>query len=170
MSLHHADIWKAIDRLAERHGLSPSALARLAGLSPTVFNPSKRISAQRKRWPSTESIAQILQATNTSLDDFVGLTMLVAYRHTLPLLAFSSASKDGFFDERGYPTGMGWKEIRFPGLEDPHAFALEMNDQGMEPLYRQGDCLILSPLERARQGDRIVLKMKNKDILALRGF
>ena len=41
--------------LAERHGLSPSGLARKAGLSPTVFNPSKRLSRKRKRWPSTEN-------------------------------------------------------------------------------------------------------------------
>jgi phage repressor protein C with HTH and peptisase S24 domain len=62
--LHHADIWRAIDRLAERHGLSASGLARKAGLSATLFNPSKRINGKRKRWPSTESIDMVVFLTS----------------------------------------------------------------------------------------------------------
>ncbi len=40
----HSNVWKALDRLAAEAGLSPSALARRAGLDPTTFNPSKRVS------------------------------------------------------------------------------------------------------------------------------
>lgn len=72
--LTHAQIWKAVDALAERHGLSASGLAKLAGLDPTSFNKSKRGSESGKlRWPSTESISKILAATGTSLADFVAL-------------------------------------------------------------------------------------------------
>ena len=54
--LTHAQIWHAIDSLAERYGLSASGLARKAGLDPTTFNVSKRQSVDgRLRWPSTES-------------------------------------------------------------------------------------------------------------------
>ena len=41
--LTHDQIWTALDRLAERGGLSPSGLARRSGLDPTTFNKSKRI-------------------------------------------------------------------------------------------------------------------------------
>ena len=41
--LTHAQVWSAIDRLAARAGLSASGLARRAGLDPTTFNKSKRI-------------------------------------------------------------------------------------------------------------------------------
>ena len=41
--LTHADIWNAVDRLAARAGLSASGLAKKAGLDPTTFNKSKRI-------------------------------------------------------------------------------------------------------------------------------
>src|SRR5262245_51339617 len=72
--LTHEWIWRAIDTLAERGGLSPSALARLAGLDPTTFNRSKRLTPEgRPRWPSTESIAKVLQATGTTLDEFAAL-------------------------------------------------------------------------------------------------
>ncbi len=63
--LTHGQIWTALDRLAERAGLSPSGLARAPGLDPTTFNKSKRITADgRERWPSTESVAKALAATN----------------------------------------------------------------------------------------------------------
>ena len=72
--IKHEDIWKAIDRLAEEHGYSPSGLARKAGLDPTSFNKSKRFSPEDKpRWPSTESIAKILAVTGTTMCDFAAL-------------------------------------------------------------------------------------------------
>ena len=71
----HEEIWRAIERLAERNGLSTSGLAKKAGLDATTFNRSKRISPEGKpRWPSTESLARILAATDTAMDQF--LTML----------------------------------------------------------------------------------------------
>lgn len=71
--LRHADIWRAIDALASSHGMTASGLARRAGLDPTTFNKSKRITRDGKpRWPSTESVSKILQATESSLDEFTG--------------------------------------------------------------------------------------------------
>lgn len=68
----HSEIWNAIDRLAQDNGYSPSGLAKKAGLDPTTFNKSKRVSADGKpRWPSTESISKILTVTNTKLADFL---------------------------------------------------------------------------------------------------
>jgi phage repressor protein C with HTH and peptisase S24 domain len=72
--LTHAHIWRAIDALAARQGLTASGLARQAGLDPTSFNKSKRGDAGGKlRWPSTESIAKILAATGVTLQEFVAL-------------------------------------------------------------------------------------------------
>ena len=73
-TLTHGQIWTALDRLAERAGLSPSGLAKRSGLDPTTFNKSKRITADgRERWPSTESVSKALAATNSSIDTFVQL-------------------------------------------------------------------------------------------------
>jgi phage repressor protein C with HTH and peptisase S24 domain len=69
--LTYVDIWRAIDRLAHAHGLTPSGLARRSKLDPTTFNKSKRVSRDGKyRWPSTESIAKILAATGADLAEF----------------------------------------------------------------------------------------------------
>ena len=57
--MRHTDIWKAVDALAERNGLSASGLARRAGLDPTAFNKSKRANADGSpRWLSTESLSK----------------------------------------------------------------------------------------------------------------
>ena len=72
--LTHQGIWQAIDRLAAKYGYSPSGLAKRAGLDPTTFNKSKRISREGKaRWPSTESIAKIINATGASIGEFIAL-------------------------------------------------------------------------------------------------
>jgi hypothetical protein len=46
MPLSHAKLWKAVDNLARREGLSPSGLAKRAGLDAPGDPP-------RPRWPST---------------------------------------------------------------------------------------------------------------------
>ena len=70
----HKEIWQAIDDLAQRHGYSASGLAKAAGLDPTTFNKSKRISADGKpRWPSTESISKILAVTGENMAEFLRL-------------------------------------------------------------------------------------------------
>jgi len=72
--LTHEQIWSALDRLAARASLSPSGLARRAGLDPTTFNKSKRVTADgRERWPSTESVAKALTAADASIATFVEL-------------------------------------------------------------------------------------------------
>jgi phage repressor protein C with HTH and peptisase S24 domain len=109
--LSHARIWSAIDRLAERHNLTTSGLARRAGLDPTTFNKSKRTSSDgRPRWPSTESLAKVLDATQTPMDAFLLLieqTTVTRYPRSVPLLGQAQAGRGGFFDDGGYPAGQG---------------------------------------------------------------
>lgn len=78
----HKDIWSAIDLLAKNAQLTPSGLARRAGLDPTAFNKSKRFAADgRPRWPSTESLAKILEVTST---DIVTFAQLLAHQKANP--------------------------------------------------------------------------------------
>src|SRR5438132_7009293 len=111
--LTHSQVWTALDRLAERAGMSPSGLAKRSGLDPTTFNKSKRIAADgRERWPSTESIAKALAATNSSIDTFVQLIGDgVRSVQSVPLLGLAQAGAGGYFDDSGFPSGKGWDEI-----------------------------------------------------------
>jgi len=162
----HADIWRAIDRLAEKNGFSASGLALKAGLSATVFNPSKRAGKDRKRWPSTESIAAILAATGASFDDFIALMHDgVAPRSALPLLPEGDVAEADRFDEEGKPVGAGWDEMPVPASGDARAFAIEVTGKNFEPVYREGDRLIISPAEKPRRGDRVAVRTKKGEII-----
>src|SRR5258708_30528779 len=100
--LTHGQIWTALDRLAERSGLSPSGLAKRSGLDPTTFNKSKRVTPDgRERWPSTESVSKALAATNSSIDTFVQLIGDTPRTlQSLPLLGSAQASARGDLEHR----------------------------------------------------------------------
>jgi phage repressor protein C with HTH and peptisase S24 domain len=157
--------------------VSVSALARLAGLDPTAFNVSKRVSKDgRERWPSTESIAKILEATGESFDSFLSGTgaflqmgggLSEPPRHsTVPLVGLAQAGAGGFFDSAGFPAGQGWDEIALPSPDDTGIYALEISGDSMEPLYREGDRIVVSPTEQVRRGDRVVVKTRDGEVMA----
>jgi phage repressor protein C with HTH and peptisase S24 domain len=72
--LTHERIWAAIDQLAAAAGLSTRDLARRAGLDPSTFHRSRRMTeGGRASWPSIPSVAKALTATNASMETFVAL-------------------------------------------------------------------------------------------------
>ncbi|MHB1303890.1 MAG: S24 family peptidase [Acidiphilium sp.] len=184
--MRHEDIWRAIDTLAAERGLSTSGLARSAGLDPTSFNPSKRRTPDgRARWPSTESISKILAASGAGLDTFAALVggerALPAARgrargarprpRQVPLIGFAQAGKEGFFDDGGYPAGGGWDQVTLPRVDalladDPYAFGLAIHGRSMEPVYREGDVIVVSPAAPVRTGDRVVARTGDGEVMA----
>ena len=171
--LSHRAIWDGIDALARRHGHSVSALAKLAGLDATAFNVSKRVSKDgRERWPSTESISKILEATGEGFDTFLGGTGAFLQMadprplRTVPLLGLAQAGSGGFFDSAGFPAGQGWDEVALPTPGDGGIYALEVQGDSMEPLYREGDRIVVSPTEQVRRGDRVVVKTRDGEVMA----
>jgi phage repressor protein C with HTH and peptisase S24 domain len=166
-TLTHDQIWTALDRLAERAGLSASGLAKRSGLDPTTFNKSKRITADgRERWPSTESISKALSATNSSIDNFVQLIGDNArMMQSVPLLGFAQAAASGHFDEGGFPAGKGWEDAALPAINDEHAYALEISGDQMRPAYRDGDVIVVSPGTPIRRGDRVLVKTKAGELI-----
>jgi phage repressor protein C with HTH and peptisase S24 domain len=164
----HADIWAAIDRLAETNGLSASGLAKRAGLDATTFNKSKRVMLDgRERWPSTESVAKALNATGTSFGEFVSLVGGTRMStRPLPILGFAQAGAGGYFDAGGLPAGSGWDEVSFPDIPDEAIYALEIQGDSMLPVYRDGDRIVISPTAPIRRGDRVVVQTAEGEIMA----
>lgn len=172
--LTHHDIWDAIDRLAHDHGLTPSGLARAAGLDPTTFNKSKRGGADGKpRWPSTESLAKVLEATSATFHTLVSYIPSAA-----PQQAAAVLSGAGACDQRGNQalplvmladvvaavdrSGVLRPEIGadpqtdrlvFPALFEDTCFAIELADEQGLPLYRAGDRLLVAPVRIPTGGE-----------------
>jgi phage repressor protein C with HTH and peptisase S24 domain len=165
--LTHEQIWTALERLAERAGLSASGLARKSGLDPTTFNKSKRVTADgRERWPSSESIAKALAATSSSVDSFVQLIGDGPRQApSVPLLGLAQAASEDAFDDAGFPAGASYGEMLLPSADDEHAYALEISGDAMRPAYRDGDIIVVSPSTAIRRGDRVVVKTLNGEIL-----
>lgn len=174
--LSHDRVWAAIDALAERYSLSASGLAKRAGLDSTAFNKSKRLSSDgRPRWPSTESLAKIIEATGASLDEFTGLiegraatshAAALARTRSVPLLGFAQAGAGGYFDDAGFPAGQGWDLVELPAQSTENSYALQVQGDSMLPLYRNGDVLIVEPGAITRKGDRVVVKTTAGEVMA----
>ena len=169
----HDDMWRAIDRLAAGFGYSPSGLAKKAGLDPTTFNKSKRVSSDGKpRWPSTESLSKILAVTGATMSDFIALIGMnaddTANHATIPMMNAALAGKNGHFDSDGHPAGNSWDEYAFPAaaaLRDKYIYALEINGDALAPVYREGDLLVVSPEANIRRGDRVVVRTAKGEII-----
>ena len=174
--LSHDRVWAAIDALAERYSLSASGLAKRAGLDSTAFNKSKRQSSDgRPRWPSTESLAKIIEATGATLNEFMALVenrtpaMTGSGRSSqkaVPLVGFSQAGAGGYFDDAGFPVGQGWDLVELPAQSTDTAYALKVQGDSMLPLYRNGDVLIVEPGAVVRRGDRVVVKTGSGEVMA----
>jgi phage repressor protein C with HTH and peptisase S24 domain len=171
--LQHADVWRGIDRLAAKNGLSASGLARRAGLDPTAFNPSKRTTREgRSRWPSTESIAKVLAVTGETFGGFVSLTGAVGTAsdqatgklngrvtigRSIPVISFAKLKSETCFDNSGQPVGKSWGRVIAPAIGDKDVFAVEMSGSEFDPVYRDGDLLVASRDSEVRRADRVLI-------------
>ena len=168
--LTHKQIWDGIDQLAARNGLSASGLAKRAGLDPTTFNKSKRTTKQGKpRWPSTESLSKILDATGTGVRDFVELmTNGVPNRRAterLKCLSLSQVEQGTGLDTAGFPVAGRSDEVDFPALEDEHAFIVEFDRDLAPPFLRAGDQAVIAPSSGIRRGDRVLGRLRSGEVV-----
>jgi phage repressor protein C with HTH and peptisase S24 domain len=84
----------------------------------------------------------------------------------VPLIGFAQAGGEGFFDDGGYPVGGGWDEVSLPEIADPNAYALEISGDSMDPVFRDGDFVIVSPAAPIRRGDRVVVRTVEGEVMA----
>lgn len=162
--MQHQDIWRGLDALAARHGLSASGLARRAGLDPTAFNRSKRMGRDgRPRWPSTESVARALEAVGAGLGDLVAL-IEPAPAVSLPALPMAEAG-DAFTAD-GAPRPGAWGAVRLPCPAAPGAFILVIDDERMSPVLVPGQKVLVEPGPGAQAGSRVVARLTSGRLIA----
>jgi len=93
----------------------------------------------------------------------------ISNKISIPVIGFAQAGAKGFIEEEGYPKGESWNEVNFPEFdvnEDEDIYALQINGDSMEPLYRKGDVLVVSPRAKTRVGDRVVIKTTDGEVMA----
>ncbi len=161
--MQYEQIWDAIDKLAKQNGLSLSGLAKKSGLDPTIFNKSKRLRHDgKKRWPSLESLNKILTTCHTDFADFYLLAENKPIRQprTLPYIVLSSLSQPDFdrFDTTV------WEKIDSPCFSE-NTYLVNLDSRSYEPLYNFGSTLVLEKRSEIRQKDRILILLKNGDVM-----
>ncbi|MFT9025658.1 helix-turn-helix transcriptional regulator [Acetobacter indonesiensis] len=159
------ELWQALDALALERGLTPSGLARAAGLDATTFNPSRRVGADGAlRWPAMSSLLRALAVLQTPLGVFatqleggLGMTEGLQTARRTRSLPLSRLKGYGLFDFSGHPTGMEWEDAILPGAVPQGAYAVRVDTDRLEPVMRDGSSLIVMPDLHLRWSDRVVM-------------
>lgn len=63
-------LWRAVDEIAMRLGISVSRLSINAGLDASALNKSKRCKKRGQHWLSVESLSRILDTAKISVAEF----------------------------------------------------------------------------------------------------
>ena len=63
------------------------------------------------------------------------------------------------YDDMGYPPGGADDYVRCCDLHDPHAFAVRVVGDSMEPKYKQGDIIVFAPSRSVANGDDCFVRM-----------
>ena len=63
----------------------------------------------------------------------------------VPIIGLAQAGRAGFFDDAGYPVSAGWGTVDFTNLGDANACAFKICGDSMEPVYCEGDIVIVFP-------------------------
>ena len=157
--MQYEQVWNAVDKLASSQGLSPSGLAKKAGLDATTFNKSKRIRPDgKKRWPSLDSINKILEVSGITFEQFYNLAegeSAVKFTPSIPFIKFTQLNKQPRIQNKELHTGT-WNKIRFPDSKDK-LYAIDLDNEDFAPLYRYGTLVIASKNSEIRRGDRIII-------------
>ncbi|GFE91958.1 helix-turn-helix transcriptional regulator [Acetobacter persici] len=163
-----ADVWEALDALALEQGLTPSGLARAAGLDPTTFNPSRRISPHADgradmRWMALPTLLRALDVLKISPAQFIqGLDGAGRGAGQAPVtrlrgLPLSRLQGGGLFNSAGHPTGVQWEDVTLPCAISGDAYAVRVDTDALEPLLREGSSLVVMPDMPPRRSDRVLL-------------
>jgi phage repressor protein C with HTH and peptisase S24 domain len=130
--------------LAGRTALSQSAISKI--------EKGKMLDA-----PVLRTLAEVLGVT---VDWIVG----AARSETLPVIGYVSAGEtDVHYDDQGYPPGAGFDEIGRPAkVKDPHAYALRVRGDSMEPVYKDGDTVILDTTKPVHDKDEAIVRLRGK--------
>ena len=157
--MKYNEIWEAVDKLAEINGLTPSGLAKKAGLDPTTFNKSKRFRPDgKKRWPSLDSINKITSVCHMSFEDFYHIldeTGDINGIRGQSMLPIFSISKIGIDSAASKETSY----INFPDI-DGDTYALLLDDINLAKVYPLDCVLIVSEQTPIKKGNKIIIKMK----------
>jgi len=77
----------------------------------------------------------------------------VSEKRLVPVINRVAAGYPVDFNDLDYPVGIADDYVTCPDLSDPHAFAVRVVGDSMEPKFAEGDIVIFSPAAEVSNGD-----------------
>ncbi len=132
--------------------MSVSALARQAGLNPTTFNKSKRVRADGQlHWPSTQSIAKILDYTGITPELLCQLLytgkLTEPLDRALPRVALDDLTSDNHWASR----------VMSP--RDEPVCVVAVTSDALRPDYKPGDRIVLDLGHDIEEEDTVLVQL-----------
>lgn len=159
-------VWHVLDTLAYERGLTPSGLAKAAGLDATTFNPSRRIAGHGGyRWPAMPSLLAALAVLHVPWSVFAqqvegqqagGMAQSYTVR-PMPCLPLSRLSDVQLYNDHGCPQAVRWDQAVLPQGVPEGVYGVKIDTYALEPTLREGGVLVVMPDLKPRFSDRVLL-------------
>jgi phage repressor protein C with HTH and peptisase S24 domain/transcriptional regulator with XRE-family HTH domain len=102
-------------------------------------------------------LAQLVEKLQGNVEAVTGLG------ERIPVINKVAAGYPTEFTDLGYPVGVADEYVYCPGVDDPNAFAIRVCGDSMEPRYREGDILIISPAVAVHSGDDCFVRIEGTE-------
>lgn len=153
--------WGVLDAVAERNGMALSTLGKRIGMDKTSLLPSKRVVNGEMRWPSTKTLADVLNGMNVSVDEFAGILTgrKISFNEKLPAITLSSVMAGRAYRKDGEKNDSAWEAIEHPMAEAMDVWVLIV-DRAM-PGLKEGSKMFLRDNTEIRSGDTVLVASEN---------
>lgn len=159
---------KLLRKLEEVLKFEPGTLRHVANLDRMPADIRQRFEsfeAENQRW---RKLVQDLKnkkdgskidemITESDFNSDAGLSIKPG--RLIPVINRVAAGYPVDFDDLEYPAGFADDYVRCPDIDDPHAFAVRVIGDSMEPKFFEGDIVIFSPAAEVRNGDDCFIRL-----------
>jgi len=108
---------------------------------------------------------EILQRLRQAIEERQRSNVSTVHLRKIPLISKTPAGEARSFSDGEFPPGFSEEFVEVPDdLGDSRAFALRVEGDSMEPLYLNGDIVVVSPQTVPREGMVVVAKVGNGEV------
>lgn len=171
--------------LRDSRGFTQSQISDKTGLSITYISKFENDDYENPRKSTIESMAKALGVHSSDiLYDKNDLPQNIvidngkqrppnavdAPRFTpndIPVVGLAKAGRGGFFGEDCLPVQDWSKKVHRPeSITDPHAYAIIIEGDSMEPMASKGDMFLCETNKSPKNGDRVVVQKNDGEVMA----
>ena len=136
-------------------------IAHMEGLPCDVRQKYETAEAESQKWrhfirnlinrkPDATQLDTLLSENKLNIEPD---TADIAAGRLVPVINRIAAGYPSDFDDLDYPVGIADDYVRCPDLHDPHAFAVRVIGDSMEPKFFEGNIIVFSPAAEVHNGD-----------------